>query len=461
MDYQRVQGAVAAALLADLQYRSAGNVAGRSLLQVAFEEMGLSASAFTVPGIYEFVRGYLNCYYRSAPDGQEVHPSHVLAEMEKLGADEATLQKWRYHLSHEWPPQVRNAAAFRENVSLLVKMDIGRATIEQLRAWLRFAESNTAAVKEEMVVWASTLIGMAEGASETIRPSDILSEADIRGYVPPTPTGWPRLDYALSGRGRTRAGGIFHDEGDIWVVGAPSGHGKSTFTCNLAVNLAKQGFASVVITWEASKVSLVRRMVCNLADISYDSAADLQLAITRGEAERRAEAVDTLSGLVRIYERPQKPSEIAEVIKRHKSEFGEKLRAILIDHIGISREATGDNVWRGLEQLVYALKSLAVQEHVAIIACSQVPEDVEAQLREKNKSFSLNFRGSRGIRMGADVALLMCRHNGKDENGVIQPQFYNTTCIQLSKDRRFGQEDWFLLSYNGDRYRMTEHPYSP
>ncbi|MFA5937557.1 MAG: DnaB-like helicase C-terminal domain-containing protein [Candidatus Paceibacterota bacterium] len=451
-DLRETQAVVIQALVSELQNPV---TEGQPLIKVLSEDLGFADTTFTSLSFAGFFHAYRMCWARSAPDSTPVTPQDVLAEMEKAGIATETIDKWRIFIFK--PQKPISPLAAREHAISLINADVGRAAKVIFDSANNTLSKNPANVREELVAVSNALMSLSTGQGEEARPSQIMAEVDSQGFLPPVSTGWPRMDEALAGGGQSRFGGIRYHEGDIWVVGAPSGHGKSSFGCNLAVNLLVQGHACIYVTWEMAKEELVRRMMCNLGDIDYDVAQDSRVATSQRELDSRASAILQINEGCRLYERPQTPAEIAEVIHRHKWEFGDRLKVVIIDHIGVPRAEKGRDPWYHLESMTYALKAVAKQEHVALICFSQVPQDVEEQLRDKNKATSTSFRGSRGIKMAVDLGLFMCRHNGKDEMDVPRPEFFNTTCFQVIKDRRFGDEDWFMMSYDRNRFRLIPH----
>jgi KaiC/GvpD/RAD55 family RecA-like ATPase len=453
LNSEQVQLSLISSLIADLQAHENGTAVLEPFIKVVSESVGLSSSAFTLPGLQEFYTAYRYCYMRSAPDGGVVRHDEILAEMERAGASKELIDKWATNLTT--PRKTKHITVVRDLADTLNKLDTGNATIGLLECWLDSAKKDPSLVPGELLGWSNQLLGMASGGGEEVIASQIVAEADALGYVQPLSTGFADIDAALSGGGMS-TGGIHCHEGDIWVIGAPSGHGKSTMACNLVANTIQQGYAAMYVTWEMSKLEIIRRMVCNIGDIDYTVATNPNAATLPQELDARKNAIELISNNVRLYEKPSSPNEIAECIKRHRVEFGDKLKWVAIDHIGIAKEASGEQSWRSMEQLVYALKGIAKQEKVGIIMFSQVPDMIEKQLRADNKATDADFRGSRGIRMGVDVAWFMCRHNGKDEFGTPNMAYENMACMQLVKDRRFGQEAWITLNYDWHRYRYSK-----
>jgi len=454
--YQQTQSLIVLALIADLQQRLAGQHNGKPpLIKVLSEDIGVPESAFTVPAFSKFYVAYRNCWARVAADGGVVSPQQLLAELEGLGASAALVEKWKRKLDS--PVRTAPSPEVVRAARTLLDSEIARDAVSLLRRWISTIGNNPSDVRGELVSLSNSLLSLASHSGEEIRAAAIMREADAMGYVPPVSTGWSRLDYALSGGGMVRDGGLNYYEGDIWVVGAPSGHGKSSFGCNLAVNLASRGYASIYVTWEMAKVELIRRMICNIGNITYDVAMNPNNAKSEDELVARKSSIELVDAFVRFYEKPTTVAEIQDAVKRHKIEYGDALIAVIIDHLGIStRKNDRRETWRFLEEFVYEVKAVARQEHVAFICFSQVPEYIEAQLREENKATGADFRGSRGIRMGVDVAMYLCRHNGKDAAGNVNPSFANTTVVQIVKDRRFGHEDWFTMKYDRLHYRLED-----
>lgn len=450
-EYKEVQNLVIQALIADLQAQNTVALVGE-----LFEDVGLTPDAFPLPFFAAFYSAYRYCWLQVAAENGVVSKEQILSQMEQSGVDRSVVERWRALLDKPLQPIARKAVI--DAARTLVDARIARNAVTVTTDWLAQVKQGHGRIREQIVNLSNHLLSLTKDMNDVVNPALIMQRAWDTGYVPPVSTLWGRMDRALSNGGKTKGGIRYHD-GDLWVIGAPSGHGKSSFGCNVVVNLAYQQKASLYVTLEMSQESLIRRMLCNMADLPYDVVANPNPQRHKPEdIQHLKTSLDYLSQHTRIYDRISTPEEIAAAIKRHKVEFGDRLVSVLIDHIGIAtKNAAEGNVWHALEKYVYTLKDVAMKERVAIMLFSQVPPDIEAQLRDDNRvTAGADFRGSRAVRMVSDVAMYVARHNGKDRNGSIDPDYVNKTVVQVVKDRLFGNEDWFMMNYDRDHYRITD-----
>lgn len=450
-NFKEAQNLVIQGLVADLQAQNT-----LPLIRDLFEDVGLTPDAFPLPFFSAFYAAYRYCWLRVVADNGVVTEGQVLSQLEQSGMDATVIAKWRDILAKPLSPLPKKAIL--DAGRTLVDAHIARNAVAITEDWLGKVKRGDGKIRNNIATLNTQLLSLTSDVNDTVNPTVIMQRAWDKGYVEPASTLWPRMDRALSNGGKTK-GGIRYSDGHLWVIGAASGHGKSSVGCNLVVNMAYQQKATLYVTLEMSQVSLIRRMLCNMANLPYDVVANPKP--DRHSAEDIAHlksALEYLSQFTRIYDRISTPEEIEQAIKRHKAEFGEQMVAVLVDHIGIAtKNAAEGNVWHALEKYVYSLKDVAMREQVAIILFSQVPPDIESQLREDNRvATGADFRGSRAIRMVADIAMYVARHNGKDRGGNVDMRYNNKMVVQVVKDRDFGNEDWFLMQYDRDHYRISE-----
>ncbi len=438
---KETQAFLVGSLIADLQSRE-----GEPLIKTLSEDIELKASAFTNPQYSLFYSAHQRCWARVVSNGRELLADDVIVELEHNGGN---VDKWKELIAT--PRKQSSMKNIKVNANRLIDSEAERNVKGLFDKWEGEKHAN---IREGLVGFSNSILSLASGQGEESRPDLIMAESDAQGFASPASTGFKKLDYALSGNGIIE-GGIYHKQGDLWIIGAPTGHGKSSFACNIVANLIKDGWQSIYITWEMKKTKLMNRLLCNLVDIPYSVAINSENGTDR-EKQKRADGIELLRHFLRLYERPQTIAEIGDVIRRHKVEFGSSMAVVIIDHLGVSQSTTGEQHWRHMESFSYDLKRLATREEVALICFSQVPGDVEAQLRESNKAVGADSRGSRGIRMAADVAMFLCKHNGKTTDGGIDLSKRDKSVLQLLKVREFGNEELIELSYNKERYRYSD-----
>ena len=197
---------------------------------------------------------------------------------------------------------------------------------------------------------------------------------------------------------------------DVIIVGARPGLGKSTLAFNVAMDVAKHGQTAAVFSLEMSEEQLALRM---LAAESGVNAHRLRLGLyTEHEENRIMDAIGTLSGLpLYIDDTPfQDVNQMRSKVNRVKLEHG--LELIVVDYIQLvmgNRQSRGGGNNRVFEisEISRALKGMARDLNVALMACSQLSRVVETRPGHRPQLSDLRDSGS--IEQDADIVSFIYR----------------------------------------------------
>lgn len=206
------------------------------------------------------------------------------------------------------------------------------------------------------------------------------------------------------------------------VVAARPAMGKTAFLLSMAKNMADEGHPVLIFSLEMSKNDLGERLLSMASEISVSKINGQQGEITildkmilQNQSDILAKDplfIDDASDLT-IYE-------IASKARQMKREHN--IECIMIDYLQLMK-ANGKYNTREQEvsSISRALKQLAKELDVPVIALSQLNRGVEARSGENKKPVLSDLRESGSIEQDADMVLLLHRPEyygiEMDENG--------------------------------------------
>ncbi|MGK4000115.1 replicative DNA helicase [Sorangium sp. So ce1024] len=242
-------------------------------------------------------------------------------------------------------------------------------------------------------------------------------------------TGYEKLDAKTAG---------LHD-GDLTIVAARPGMGKTSFVLNLAVNVASPravsspgpdemghgverhdpGFGAAVFSLEMPREQLATRMVCSEGRVDVGKLR--QGFLQPDDWRRLTEAASFLSTLpIWIDDTPAITLlELRAKVRRIQAEYdrppsngssGRRVGLVVIDYLQLmkgregvsSREQEISEISRGLKQLAKELK-------VAVIALSQLNRAVETRTTKDKRPQLSDLRESGAIEQDADNIIFIYR----------------------------------------------------
>jgi replicative DNA helicase len=212
-----------------------------------------------------------------------------------------------------------------------------------------------------------------------------------------------------------RTGGL--QRGEFIILAGRPGMGKSTLAVAIACLMAGAGFNVLFNSLEMTKEAVADRALADIAwkrgdPIPYSSIS--RGRVTMAQAERLVDAARTFRGLpLRID--PQgglSVSQIAARARKYKRTLernGKTLDALIIDHMHITRASDryAGNAVRETTEISGALKALAKELNVPVIALAQLSRKVEE--RENKRPTLPDLRESGAIEQDADLIVFVYR----------------------------------------------------
>jgi replicative DNA helicase len=255
------------------------------------------------------------------------------------------------------------------------------------------AETKIFSISEKMV--RSSYVHVKNVIKDTIELVDRLYNK--KELITGLPTGFTDLDEATTG---------FH-KGDLIVIGARPGMGKTAFCLNIVTHIGQEVKTPIaVFSLEMTKEQIVLRMLCSEAEVDskavrsgYHSKEDYRKLVNA--AGRLADAPiyidDTFNSIL----------DIRAKARRLKAEHD--LGLVVVDYLQLM---SGVNTFAAREQVISdisrSLKALAKDLEVPVIVISQLNRSCE-QRGENKRPIIADLRESGAIEQDADIILFLYR----------------------------------------------------
>ena len=237
------------------------------------------------------------------------------------------------------------------------------------------------------------------------------------------PTGFADLDNYLAGLQKS----------DLIVLAARPGLGKTSFALDIARNVAISAKVPVgLFSLEMSQEQLIDRLIASQADVDLWRIRTGNLS-SKGEDNdflRIQNALGTLSEAPIFIDDAPSPTiiQMRAMARRLQAEHG--LGLIVVDYLQLIQPRTmSDNVVQQITEISRALKGLARELHVPVLALSQLSRAVEQRSPQIPRLSDLRDSGS--IEQDSDVVLFIYRDVRDNEDSAKR----NQAEIHIAKHR--------------------------
>lgn len=239
-------------------------------------------------------------------------------------------------------------------------------------------------------------------------------------------TGFPKLDSVLKG----------FEGGQLIIVGARPGVGKSAFLLDIAESAARAGNETLFVSLEMSASELTERLLARRSMATMDNLIDRDL---NDETWTDIAAVSN-----RLERLPlhfwDKPAVTVSKIRGAAATI-HNLRLIVVDYLGLmqaDRRADSRNLELG--QISRDLKNLASELQIPIVAAAQLNRGVN----DTERPTLLSLRDSGELEQNGSKVLFLWR---VDEFGTVG--------VSVAKNRR-GRQGVVQMSFDGAHQKFTE-----
>jgi replicative DNA helicase len=219
------------------------------------------------------------------------------------------------------------------------------------------------------------------------------------GQITGVTTGFTDLDKITNG----------WQSSDLIIIAARPAMGKTAFTLSMAKNAAKAGKPVAIFSLEMANLQIAQRLLSNEGEINSTKLRNGQL--DEQEWKRFLAARDTLAELP-IYVDDTPAINIFELrAKCRRLKQNCDIQMIIIDYLQLMTGSPNDkrgNREQEISSISRALKGLAKELSVPVIALSQLSRAVETRGGEKRPQLS-DLRESGAIEQDADIVTFLYR----------------------------------------------------
>lgn len=240
------------------------------------------------------------------------------------------------------------------------------------------------------------------------------------GEAPPgVPSGYDDLDHVTGGFQR----------GDLALLAARPGVGKTTLALCVAANAAEAGHRAALFSLEMSEEQVAERLVAAKAAIEGRRMRRGEMAVTEWPAFMGA--IDALSPLpFAVCDAPSvTPAFLRSEVRRLQAGGGVDL--VVVDYLQLMRpDGKGRGRYEDVTEISQALKAVARAERVPILALSQLSRGLESRSDKRPKLSDLRESGA--LEQDADVVMFLYREEMYDEN----TELHNVAEVIVAKNRK-------------------------
>ena len=234
--------------------------------------------------------------------------------------------------------------------------------------------------------------------------------------------------------------------GDLLILAARPGVGKTSFALNLATNAAKSGAAVAMFSLEMGANQLVQRILCAEARVNLGKLR--QGDLTEGDWNAIMNAAATLSGL-ELYIDDTPGLTLLEMRAKARRQLRDKKKGlIIVDYLQLmqppSNRRDGNRAVE-VAEISRGLKVLAKELNMPLLALSQLSRAVE--MRGSKRPQLSDLRESGSIEQDADIVMFIDRSMDEVEAESEDRPDLGTAELIVAKHRNGATRD-ITLSFN-------------
>lgn len=212
-------------------------------------------------------------------------------------------------------------------------------------------------------------------------------------------TGFPDLDKILLG--------LFG--GQLIIIGARPGVGKSAFALQMAEHIAREGRV-LFFSLEMPKKQIIRRMITRRTGIPANAMRSGNIS-----GDQRREVQATLREIEKDYKNLiviDNATDFYTIVNTAKKQYDQYgLSCIMIDYLQLCRMKSAEKRYLQLGEMTATLKAMSIKYGLPIVVLSQLGRIAENKTPELSE-----LRESGNIEQDADVVIFPHRPNMKEGN---------------------------------------------
>ena len=267
--------------------------------------------------------------------------------------------------------------------------------------------------KIEEIIQKALQVGISnDEATDVFHDIDGALEKDFRH---PLPTGIVGIDNLLKG-----GLGI----GELGVVLAPTGTGKTTLLTKFANTAYNLGYNVVQIFFEDNPGNIKRKHYTIWTDIAPDQQPEFKEEVKAKVEEAQAKSKGSLK-LLKLASDNVTVSEIKNKIRKMNSELGKKVDLLVLDYVDCisSDKSTNGEEWKGEGSVMRSLESMTGEFEMAIWTATQGNRE------------SISSEVVTGDQMGGSIKKAQIAHVILSIGKTLEQKEHNLATLTLLKSR--------------------------
>jgi replicative DNA helicase len=271
--------------------------------------------------------------------------------------------------------------------------------------------------KIEQIIQKALQVGLAnDEATDVFHDIDGALEKDFRH---PLPTGIAGVDNLLKG-----GLGI----GELGIVLAPTGTGKTTLLTKFANTAYNLGYNVVQIFFEDNPGNIKRKHYTIWTEIAPDSQPEFKEEVKAKVEEAQAKSTGSLK-LLKLASDNVTVSEIKNKIRKMNSEGTKRVDLLVLDYVDCvsTEKSTNGEEWKGEGSVMRSLESMTSEFNMAIWTATQGNRD------------SISSEVVTGDQMGGSIKKAQIAHVILSIGKTLEQKEHNLATLTLLKSR-IGQD---------------------
>lgn len=405
---------------------------------------------------------YLDSHSKIFTVIKELHENKQAVDMMTV-SEELKKRKWLSQIGGvEYLTTIAKSVPTAANVSEYIKIveekAILRRLIEEGTAVITEAYNSTNSINEILDDAERKILNVVKTRQGTefkgIQEVLFKAQADLeklstnKGQLTGITTGYSHFDRITSG---------LHAN-ELIILAARPGMGKTAFALNLATNMAMLGKKTVAIfNMEMSAEQLIMRMLSSVGQIDNNKLKTGNL--NHNDWKKVNEAISKLAE-TKIYIDDTPGMTISEIRAkcRRLASMEDGLDAVVIDYLQLIQ---GSDRYKGnrvqeVTEISRALKTLAMELKIPVIALSQLSRSVEGKGRASKRPILSDLRESGSIEQDADIVAMLHREDYYNRELIENENISRATLI-IGKHRNGPTTDLeFIFKTNTSTFNATE-----
>lgn len=245
-------------------------------------------------------------------------------------------------------------------------------------------------------------------------------------------------------------------KGEMIVLGARPGIGKSALAMNMATNACLNMDAKIAyFSLEMSNEQLTGRIISSFSGVPYGK---IQEGNVTAEEMRRIEAAQIEVNKLHLFLDVETDNKLSEITaKCLKLARQGQLDLVVIDYLQLITDSNtkSGNRQEEVARISRGLKKMARQLNVPVLALSQLSREIDKSENRTEPTLA-DIRESGSIEQDADIVLLLYRKNQQPAEGETPkgPTNYKVY-LSVAKNRQ-GKQGKIELYFKGSQFKFTE-----